>query len=46
MVLMRVWPDSDKPLTSGKSDWKLKLEAWVLGISMIFGIAVAIRSLF
>jgi hypothetical protein len=46
MVLMRVWPDSDEPLASGKNEWKLKLEAWLVGIPIIFGIAVAIWSLF
>ena len=43
---MRAWPDSDEPQASGKSEWKLKLEAWLLGIPIIFGFAVAIWSLF
>ncbi len=43
---MRVWPDRDEPLASGESDWKLKLEAWLLGIPIILGIAAATWSLF
>ena len=42
---MRVWPDSDEPQACGKSEWKLKLEAWLIGIPIILGIAVAIWSL-
>ena len=45
-MLIRVWPDRDEPLASGKNEWKLKLEAWLLGIPIAFGIAVAIWSLF
>lgn len=45
-MLMRVWPDSDEPLVSGKNEWKLKLEAWLLGIPIILCIAAAIWSLF
>ena len=43
---MRVWPNSDEPPASGKIEWKLKLEAWILGIPIILGIAVAIWPLF
>jgi len=46
MVLMRIWPDSEEPLASGKSEWKLKLEAWLIGIPIILGFAAAIWSLF
>ncbi len=46
LVLMRVWPDRDEPLASDEEEWKLKLEAWILGIPIILGLAVAIRSLF
>lgn len=43
---MRVWPDSNEPLASGKKEWKLKLEACLLGIPIILGIAAAIWSQF
>lgn len=46
LVLMRVWPDRDEPLASGTNERKLKLEAWILGIPIILGLAVAIWSLF
>lgn len=46
LVLMRVWPVSDEPLASDEEEWKLKLEASILGIPIIIGFAVAICSLF
>lgn len=46
LVLMRVWPESDETLASDEEEWKLKLEASILGIPIILGFAVAIWSLF
>lgn len=43
---MRVCPDRDEPLASGENEWKLNLEAWLLGIPIMLGIAAAIWSLF
>ncbi len=43
---MRVWPDSEEHLASGKNELNLKLEAWLLGIPIMLGIAAAIWSLF
>ncbi len=43
---MRDWPDSDDPFPQGKPEWKLKLEAWLLGIPMVLMLVVGIGSLF
>jgi hypothetical protein len=46
MVLMRNWPDSDDPLPGNEREWKLKLEAWLLGITIVLMLIAGIGSLF
>ncbi|QFT77536.1 hypothetical protein [Pelagerythrobacter marinus] len=46
MVLMRIWPDSDDPLPGNEREWKLKLEAWLLGIPIVLMLIAGIGSLF
>jgi hypothetical protein len=43
---MRDWPDRDNPLPKGELEWKLKLEAWLLGIPIVLMLVVGIGSLF
>jgi len=46
MVLMRIWPDSDDSLPGNEREWKLKLEAWLLGIPIVLMLIAGIGSLF
>lgn len=43
---MRDWPDSDDPFPRSEPEWKLKLEAWLLGIPVVLMLVVGIGSLF
>ena len=43
---MRDWPDSDDPFRLGEPEWKLTLEAWLLGITIVLMLVVGIGSLF
>ncbi|WP_338304779.1 hypothetical protein [Erythrobacter sp. Dej080120_24] len=45
-MLMRAWPDSDDPLAGNEREWKLKLEAWLLGIPIVLMLIAGIGSLF
>ena len=43
---MRDWPDSNEPFPSNEPEWKLKLEAWLLGIPVVLMLVVGIGALF
>lgn len=43
---MRDWPDSNEPFPTNEREWKLKLEAWLLGIPIVLMLIAGIGSLF
>ncbi|MBY8335592.1 hypothetical protein KYN89_00890 [Alteriqipengyuania sp. NZ-12B] len=45
-MLMRDWPDSDDPFSQSEPEWKLKLEAWLLGIPIVLMLVFGIGALF
>lgn len=46
LVLMRLWPHDNDPAPEKQAEWKVMLEAWMLGIPMVLMLALAIWSLF
>lgn len=41
---MRDWPDSDDPFPRIEPEWKLKLEAWLLGIPIVLMLVAGVWS--
>jgi heme/copper-type cytochrome/quinol oxidase subunit 2 len=46
LVLMRLWPHDNDPTPEKQAEWKVMLEAWMLGIPMVLMLVLAIWSLF